>query len=80
MVNLKVTRHLNGVIKFFIIEECGEQFIINMDKVSILSFEEGECGYCLSVLVDSEEKVFVFQSEKSYEEARKFINSELLRP
>lgn len=84
MVKCQVTRHLNGAVKCFIIQEDDDIIVINMDRVSIVAFEvtedHVERPYSIDVHTDNGSPRFFFKSHENFREVRDFITSELTRP
>lgn len=84
MVKCQVTRHLNGAVKCFIIQEEDEVVIINMDKVSIIAFEtvddRGMTKYSMTVHKEDSYTFFYFNSHSNFKEVSEFVTSELTRP
>lgn len=83
MVRCQVTRHLNGTVKCFIVQEEDDTLIINMDKVSIIAFEvmtdNDETYYSMIVHKENSSVVFYLKSFSNFKEVKDFITTELTR-
>lgn len=86
MVSCKITRHLNGVIKFIVIKDGDDALIINMDKVVSIFFDSGDTDnsdvyspFRMTIQGEENSEFYTFRSRESFIDVKNTIESELLK-
>lgn len=86
MVSCKVTRHLNGVIKFIVIKDEDDTLVINMDKVVSIFFNSGDTDdsdayspFRMAIQGEEDREFYTFRSRESFNDVKNMIESELLK-
>lgn len=86
MVSCKVTRHLNGVIKFIVIKDDDDTLVINMDKVVSIFFNSGDTDtsdsyspFRMTIQGEENSEFYTFRSRESFIDIKNTIENELLK-
>lgn len=86
MVSCKVTRHLNGVIKFIVIKDDDDTLVINMDKIVSIFFNSGDTDtsdsyspFRMTIQGEENSEFYTFRSRESFIDIKNTIESELLK-